>query len=324
MRTVVTGGNGFIGSHLVKALIDEGREVVIASDFERDGAGHLADLNIKRKAFSLKGGNLVRYSAALKAVEGASSVFHLAARVGGLVYLHGGEVSELAALQENLAIDANVFRACLEQGVGRLVYASSTAVYSVSRQNCYDAVFSESEFSSLDPDGGYGWSKLIGEVQLGWLKKLKTGIARIFNIYGVNEPLDPVRAHAVADISRKVLTAGRKPVVIAGDGRQTRDFLYVTDCVNALLRLEKAASNPPVVVNVGSGTPVSIGYLANKIVELSGKRTKLVFEPYLPCGPLSRTADISRAKDLLGWQPEVSFDDGLAQTFAWIRRKLGK
>jgi GDP-D-mannose 3',5'-epimerase len=121
-------------------------------------------------------------------------VFHLAAMVGSLKYLHGTEMAELTTLQRNLAIDANVFRVCLEDGVQKLVYASSCAVYPMDRQYAQGAVFVEEDLTSINPDGGYGWSKLLGEIQLGWMKGIDIGIARIYSAYGENEPIEEGKA----------------------------------------------------------------------------------------------------------------------------------
>lgn len=336
MKTVVAGGTGFIGSHLVKALLEGGREVIVASDFAHLGNGNLSALGIKPSEIELRQVDLSDYRQALKAVEGADSVFHLAARVGSLEYLHGSEFAELIAVQTNLVIDANTFKACLEKKVKKIVYASSCAVYNMDRQYSHGAIFSEDDLllsqgqvqkrnneqdSVLNPDGGYGWAKLMGEIQLGWMKNIDIGIARIFNVYGENEPLGG-KAHAIADLIRKAILYPREGFTVRGDGRQSRDFLYVSDCIDALLKLERKAFNPPVTVNIGSGKPTSIGTIAEKAVQISGKDIKIAYDTAWPVGPISRTADISRAEAILNWQPKVSLEDGLGHTYSWIQRTL--
>jgi len=322
MKTAVTGGTGFIGSHLVKRLVDEGREVTVVSDFLELGTENLLGLGVQPSHLELRKSDLTDYSQAVRVTEGVETVFHLAARVGSLEYLHGTQMAELATLQANLATDANVFRACLEKGVQRLIYASSVAVYPMDKQCSLGTVFAEDDLTSVNPDGGYGWAKLLGEIQLGWMKNIDIGIARIFNIYGENEPLEAKRAHVVGDIIRKVALNPQKELRVRGDGKQTRDFLYVSDCVDALLLLEKKASNPPMIVNIGSGIPVSIGTIAEKAVELSGKDIKIVYDLTQPVGPLSRTADITKARASLNWQPKVSLDYGLGCTYSWVQSQL--
>jgi nucleoside-diphosphate-sugar epimerase len=329
MKTVVTGGNGFIGSHLVKRLVDDHRETAVASDFCRLGMDNLSVLGVGRSDIEIRDTDLTHYSQALRALEGAETVFHLAARVGSLEYLHGTETAELQALQQNLAIDANVFRACLEKGVKRLVYASSVAVYSMNSQSGYQTVFKESDLdlskdlaTAFTPDGGYGWSKLMGEIQLGWTKSMDIGIARIYNTYGINEPIQEKKAHVVGDLMRKVIVIQGDTLRVYGDGRQSRDLLYVSDCVEALVSLERKTSNPPITVNIGSGIPVGVAELAHAIVKTSGKNIKIEFDTSRPVGPVSRSADIARAKHILGWQPNTSLEAGLRQTYLWLQDKI--
>jgi len=319
LKTVVTGGAGFIGSHLVKRLLDEGREVVIADDFSRGRAQNLRDLGIRAE---LRPIDLRDYKQALEATEGAESVFHLAARVGSVEFLHGTDMAELLALQTNLVIDANVFRACLEREVQRLVYASSVSVYPIDCQQSYDVVLKEDDLRYINPEGGYGWAKLLGEIQLQWMQRPNIGIARIFNVYGENEQPDK-NAHVVEALIRKAILHPVEEFRVWGDGEQTRDLLYVADAVEALLGLEERASYPPAVINIGSGHALPVKALVDKIIGISGKSIEPVYDPTRPVGPLSRTADISRAEAILQWEPKVSLEDGLRQTFRWIARRLG-
>jgi len=336
VKTIATGGTGFIGSHLVKRLLEQNREVIVVSDLSQLGSENLSSLGIKPSDIELRRADLSDYHQALKAMKGADSVFHLAARVGSLEYLHKSQLAELAAFQTNLVIDTNVFKACLENKVKKLVYASSCAVYPMDKQYSPGAIFSEDDlrlsqdqFSApgegkgvdINPDGGYGWAKLMGEIELGWIKDIEIGIARIFNIYGENEPLGE-RAHVIGDLMDKAILYPQKELIVRGNGRQSRDFLYVSDCIDALLQLEKQASNPPIIINIGSGEAVSIGTIAERIVALSGKNIKIAYDLAKPVGPISRTADITKARTLLKWQPKVNLDEGLRRTYSWVEKRL--
>ena len=330
MKTVVTGGNGFIGSHLVKMLVDDGRDVSVASSFS-PGEDYLTEMGVKVERRNV---DLRDHRDAQAAIEGADSVFHLAARIGNLMYLHGTQTAELTSLQTNLSIDANVFRACFDAGVKKIVYASSCAVYPMDRQVTTGAVFKESDLQlspsfdptvlkpgMINPDGGYGWAKLMGEIQLWWARRTDIGIARIFSAYGENEPLGE-RAHAMGDIIQRAILNQGGDFTVYGDGKQTRDFLYVTDCARALIKLEERAGSPPLTANIGSGQAVSIGALANQIVRISGKKFNIVFDLTKPVGPVSRTADISNTRVSLGWEPTVSLDEGLRLTYEWAESRL--
>jgi GDP-D-mannose 3',5'-epimerase len=318
MSTVVTGGAGFIGCHLVKRLLDEGRDVIVVDNFSRGSLENLRDVGAE-KVKCVKA-DLRDYDQALAAIEGAETVYHLAAVVGSVEYLHGSEIAELRALQDNVVIDANVFRACLQHKVRKIVYASSVSVYPLDMQQKLDVVLSEEDLRYYNPEGGYGWSKLLGEIQLSWMKNIDVGIARIFTAYGPGEPLDET-AHAVPALIRKAIRCP-EDFVVWGNGEQTRSFMYVSDCVEALVRLEVRASSPPLIVNVGSDKPTPIRVLAEKIVEISGKNIEIKYDPSKPAGPLSRTADITKARKVLGWSPKVSLEEGLRKTYAWAEKRL--
>lgn len=329
MRYLVTGGAGFIGSHLVKSLVSQGREVRVASDLSHLGTENLLDLGVRGRDIELCETDLRDYRQALGAVEGVDTVFHLAARAGSLTFLHGSSNAELAALQENLVIDANIFRACIEKKVKKLIYTSSWVVYSMSSQFAPEVILPESSLEvkelsksqEINPDGGYGWSKLMGEIELGWIKDIDISIARLFNIYGPNNPIGE-RGHVISDFIVKAISYPRQEFIVRGNGKQTRDFLYVSDCVEALLALEQKASRPTTTVNIGSGVPTSISTIAEKVAHLSGKPIKIAYDISQPIGPVSRTSDITKAKLLLSWQPSVSLDEGLRLTYNWVEKKL--
>jgi len=194
-------------------------------------------------------------------------------------------------------------------------------VYPIDLQQKLNVVLSEEDLRYYNPEGGYGWAKLLGEIQLGLMKNIDVGIARIFTAYGPCEPLDET-AHAVPALVRKAIRYPEEDFVVWGTGEQTRSFMYVSDCVEALVRLEEKASNPPLIVNVGSDKPTPIRVLAEKIVEISGKSIEVKYDPSKPVGPLSRTADIAKARKILGWDPKVGLEEGLRKTYAWAEKKL--
>jgi nucleoside-diphosphate-sugar epimerase len=319
-KYLVTGAAGFIGSHLAKRLLDEGRRVILVDDFSRGDRLNLLDLGIESECHNI---DLTNTDKLLELMVGVDTVFHLAARVGSVEYLHGSNIAELLTLQTNLAIDANVFKACLKKNVRKIIYASSISIYPIETQHYPNAVFSEDESQPISPEGGYGWAKYMAEVELGWMKNIDIGIARIFNIYGENAALGET-VQVIPALICKALLYPKEEFVVWGDGEQMRDFLYVADCVKALLRLEKKASNPPVIVNIGSGQAVSIKKIVEKIIKLSGKNPRVRYDVTKPVGPVSRTADISRARALLQWQPETSLDTGLARTYSYVEKRLGK
>ena len=287
MRTVVTGGNGFIGKRLVARL---------------EGDVSIGDL---------PGCDLQNYDDAISLIDGANVVYHLAAIIGSEKYMHGSDSAELNIMQSNLLIDTNVFRACIETKVKKIIYTSSCAVYPMRRQQYLGAIFSEEDSEIVDPDGGYGLAKLIGEKQLMWMHGIKVGVVRFFNVYGVGE-----NNHAVSDLIRKAIAYPEKKFEVFG-GQQTRDFVYVDDCVDAMITLGNNVGELPTVVNIGSGQATSIKELVEKIIKISGKD---IIPKYvdIPIRQFSRTGNISRAKKVLGWEPKISLDEGLKRTYGWL------
>jgi nucleoside-diphosphate-sugar epimerase len=336
MKTIVTGGAGFIGSHLVKKLIENGRKVIVVDDLSSGKLENLYNLGLKRTDFEFRKIDLTNFENALRALREGEVVYHLAARIGGIKFLHGSKSAEFLALSENLAIDSNVFRACERNKTKKIIYTSSSAVYPLEKQFYFGTIFSEKDLDiklkiknqklkiSIDPDGGYGLAKILAEIQLFLMKNVKVGIARIFNVYGVNEPQDE-RSHAITDLIKKAIFYPKRKFVVWGDGRQTRDYLYVTDCVEALIKLEEKISKiSPLILNIGSGKATSIREIAEKIIKISGKKIKPIYDKTKPVGPISRTANINKVKKILNWKPKVNIEEGLEKTYFWIQKILVK
>jgi nucleoside-diphosphate-sugar epimerase len=153
----------------------------------------------------------------------------------------------------------------------------------------------EDSLDCCNPEGGYGWGKLLGEIELGMASGLKVGVGRIYNMYSENSHVGD-QQHVVVDLMQKAIRYPQVPFAVWGDGRQSRDFLHVSDCADALIKLEEKASDIPIIVNIGAGKAVTIKELAERIVRISGKDIKIQYDLTKPVGPLSRTASIEKAK----------------------------
>ncbi len=311
MKTVVTGAAGFIGANLVRALLKEGRDVRAADNVSRGSEKNLSGLVLEVVHADLRDWNQTR-----TAIEGADVLYHLAAKVGSIDFLHGSNLAELNALQSNLAIDANVLRAAKESGVSKIVYASSVAVYPIKEQTKLNARFREEDTEPIDPEGGYGWAKLVGEIQLAMMG-IKAAAARIFNAYGEFSEYGKT-AQVVPALVRKAINYPREEFVVWGDGSQTRNLVYIGDVVEALIKMERKASNPPLILNIGNERTVTVTELANIVVKTSKKKIDVRFDPSKPMGPLSRIPDITKAKETIGWSPRVSLEDGIRLTYDWM------
>ncbi len=322
-RVAVTGGAGFLGSHIVRRLVDDGHEVSIVDDFSSGLVQNLTDLGVKRKCSV---GDLRDYRFAKASLRKAETVYHFAAEVGSVSYLHGSNAQELAAMESNLVIDANVFKACLENHVKTVIYASSVSVYPFDEQLGSNTRFREEDTErKVNPEGGYGWSKYIAEKQLALMPGVSYGVARIFHAYGKNIYLRSDRSQVIASLIRKAVRYPEEDFVVWGDGSQRRCFVYIDDAIDALMRLEKhAVERGSLTVNVGSTEETTVRELAERVVALSNKDIPLKFDLSKPTGALNRTPDLARAKRVLGWSPTTPLSKGLEKTFDWAKGRLRK
>jgi nucleoside-diphosphate-sugar epimerase len=320
-KAAVTGGAGFLGSHIVKRLIEDGRDVTMVDDLSSGSLQNLSDLGVKQRCAV---GDLRSYRFARDSLRGVDTVFHFAAEVGSVSYLHGSNARELATLQSNMVIDANVFRACVENGVRTIVYASSVSVYPFDEQQGSKVRFKEEDSErKVNPEGGYGWSKYIAEKQLSMMPEVSCGVARIFHAYGKNIYLKPDRSQVIASLIRKAVRYPAEGFVVWGDGRQRRCFVYVEDALDALMRLERhVEGHGSLTVNIGSTEETTVRELAERILLLSKKRITLKFDESKPTGALNRTPDLRKAKKVLGWAPSTPLSKGLEETFLWAEGRL--
>ncbi len=271
-------------------------------------------------------GDLRSYQFAKESLRKAETVFHFAAEVGSVSYLHGSNARELAALQSNLLIDANVFKACLENGVRTVIFASSVSVYPFDEQLGSHVQFREEDSErKVNPEGGYGWAKYIAEKQLSLMPDTSYGVARIFHAYGKNIYLNPDRSQVIASLIRKAVRYPDEDFIVWGDGSQRRCFVFIDDVLDALVRLEKhVRERGNLTVNVGSTEETTVRELAKLIVLLSKKDIPLKFDNSKPRGALNRTPNLQRIRSVLDWSPTTSLSDGLARTFDWAEKRLGK
>ncbi len=318
-KILVTGGASFIGSHLVDALVRQGAHVRVADDLS---SGKLDNLqhSIEHVEFLL--GDLRDRSFAERAVQGMEVVFHLAASHGGRGYIDTHPVE----CSTNMVLDGTVFQAAWQAGVERVCFTSSACVYPTTLQNEMQIaegglVYLREEWA--DPfvpgralaDGEYGWAKLMGEMALRAYHKqygMKCVSCRLFTAYGEREN----ETHAVIALIAKAFV-GMDPYEIWGTGEQDRNFTYVGDIVEGLMRAVVHVEDGS-AVNIGTAEHIKIKDVAAKIFEITGFRPqKLYFDTSKPVGVFSRAADLSRTRALLGWEPATTFEDGLRRTIDW-------
>jgi UDP-glucose 4-epimerase len=302
-RVLVTGGAGFIGSHLVDRLVSEGSDVVVLDDFSNGKRENLNE-HFGKPNFCLVEGDVKDKADVKKALAGVDVVFHLAA----IVSVDFSVKNPLLVNKVNVGGTLNVLRESLKAaGVKRFVYASSCAVYGEPVN------LPINEEHPTKPTSPYGVSKLASEHHCRVFYEiygLETACLRFFNVYGPRQMIGPYSGVIMKFIDR--IGHGKKPIIY-GDGKQTRDFVFVSDVVDACLRAKTCKNCVGDVINVGAGVEVSINRLADVLTKLFNLHgIKFVYaEPR--AGDIRRScADLSKAERLLGYKPKVSLREGLA------------
>ena len=309
---LVTGGASFIGSHLTDALVKRGAKVRVADNLSSGMRENLAE-HLANKTIEFHEVNLLEPQIADAMTKGVQTVFHLAADHGGRGYIDLHQVN----CSTNMILDGLVFRAAHENGVEKVVFASSGCVYPNSMQtNPDEEVYLTEDLVKppYDADNLYGWAKLMGELVLRAYceeGKLKAACLRYFTAYG---PRCPENHAVIAMIARAFI--GQDPFVVWGTGQQVRNWTHVDDVVEAtILAAEKIDDGR--AVNVGTTERTKVVDAVKLILAKAGRTAKLEFDTTKPTGPYNRVCSNKLAKQLLGWEPRIMFEQGVARTLDW-------
>lgn len=315
VRILVTGAGGFIGHHLVNRLKSEGHWVrgvdVKQPEYEASRADEFELLDLRK------------YDNCLQATRGrVDHVYNLAADMGGIGYISASH-AEIA--KNNILINAHMLEAARLNDVRRFLFSSSACVYAGYKQQSPDiAALREEDAYPADPEPGYGWEKLFSEELCRYYQadhRFDTRIVRFHNVYGPLGTYEGGKEKAPAAISRKVaLVHDGDEIEIWGDGKQTRSFMYVDDCVEGLLRLMASSYHEP--LNLGTSRMVTIDELVDLISAIAGKRLVKCHDLSKPQGVRGRNSDNSRLFKILGWEPAISLESGLNITYRWIEGDL--
>lgn len=312
-KVLVTGGASFIGSTIVDKLVERGAGTVRVVDDFSSGVRSNIQEQLDAGDIELIEGDLRDPDLAARSVHGIDTVFHLAADHGGRGYvdLHQYDCST------NFGLDAGLFAAALTEGVERVTFASSGCIYPLYMQGDVNEIFYLTEDKAgppYDPDGLYGMAKMAGELTLQALHNeqgMKTSSCRYFTVYGPRG----VENHAViAMIARGFLK--KEPFDVWGNGEQIRNWTYVDDIAEGtILASEKIEDGT--AVNLGTMERVRVIDAVKMVTELSDYSPQIELQPDKPTGPMNRVADNSLARELLDWEPQTLFADGLRKTWDW-------
>jgi len=303
----VTGGAGFIGSHLVDRLLDEGAYVAALDNFDPfyDGKERNVQHDFGREGFQLIRGDILDYDFISSIVKGVDIIFHEAAQPG----VRYCNTDPLKANLVNVTGTLNVLWAAKEASVGKVVYASSSSVYGDPQYLPFD------EGHPTDPLSPYGASKLAAERYCHVFHRvyqLPVVCLRYFSVYGPRGRPDQVMYRFV-----DAIVHGRTPTIY-GDGSQTRDFTYVSDVVDATILASEVDGDEGMVLNIGAGSRITVKGLALRIFDRIGMDVKLEVADSQGYDPSDTEADNTRARRVLGWKPTVNLDEGLSLFLDWF------
>jgi GDP-D-mannose 3',5'-epimerase len=317
-KAVVCGGGGFIGGHLVKHLQANGVDVLRAVDSKPMEEWYQKARGVENLVLDLQ-----NKENCLKAVEGATVVYQLAADMGGMGFIENNKALCMLSVLTN----THMLMAARDRGVERFFFSSSACVYNAEKQVNPDVVaLKEDDAYPALPEDGYGWEKLFSERMCRHFREdfgLETRVARYHNVYGPEGTWNGGREKAPAAICRKVLQAkmdGSETIKIWGDGEQTRSFMYIDDCTQGTQMITDSDILEP--INLGSSELVTINQLVDLVEEIAGVKLQRSYDLSAPKGVNGRNSDNTKIKEYLGWEPSIRLKEGMAKTYAWIENEM--
>lgn len=327
-KFLVTGGAGMIGSNLVKQLTKEGKEVLVVDNLWRGKLEYLNDDSGKpvipldthffNRDLSIAG-------TCVDLAQQVDCIIHLADIVAGISYVFNNQGQ---LFRQNLLINSNVIESArkAKANLKGFLYVGTACSFPLTRQNSLDVIpLKEEELYPALPESAYGWSKLMGQYEtdlLGQETGIPVCVLMFHNIYG--SPCDyGERSQVIPALIRKAINYPNEPFIVWGSGEQGRAFIHVDDIVHALcLALDKGWNQG--VIQIGPSICTSIKEVAEMVVKISGKEIPIQYDLSKPEGDKARAADYTKAKNVLGWEPQVSLEEGLRQQYHWIANDMNR
>jgi nucleoside-diphosphate-sugar epimerase len=313
-KVIVCGGGGFIGGHLIADLRRQGVKELRSVDIKPLAEWYQVFPDVENLRLDLQ-----KRDACHQALQGAAIVYNLAADMGGMGFIENNR----ALCMLSVLINTHLLMEAKEAGVQRFFYSSSACVYNADKQRDTNVTaLKEADAYPAMPEDGYGWEKLFSERMCRHFREdfgIVTRVARFHNVYGPLGTWDGGREKAPAAICRKVIQAklsGKHEIEIWGDGKQTRSFMYIDDCLKGIEAI--LASDILEPINLGSNELVSINQLVDMVEDIAGIKLKRSYNLKAPKGVNGRNSDNTLIKKYLGWEPCIRLRDGMEKTYHWI------
>jgi len=316
-KILVAGGGGFIGGHLIKRLLEK-KYNIISVDIKRKCDWYQIFEDVENIEL-----NLEDKESCEKAVSNCSHVFNLACNMGGMGFIENNK----ALCMLSVLVNTHLLMACKKFKIEKYFFSSSACAYNTNLQNEASIKgLKEADAYPAMPEDGYGWEKLFSERMCRHFTedyKLDTKVARFHNVYGPHGTYDGGREKAPAAICRKIALAKKKrekSIEVWGDGQQTRSFLYIEDCVDAVLKLFESNVNEP--INIGSEEQVSINKMIDIVEEIADYKVERNYQLHKPKGVRGRSSNNQLIEKKLQWRPRYSLKEGLKFTYEWISKQI--
>jgi GDP-D-mannose 3',5'-epimerase len=313
-RVLITGAGGFIGHHLTKYLVERGYWVrgvdIKEPEYEPSTANEFQLLDLRNM------------DNCVTATRGIDQVYGLAANMGGIGFI---ETNKAVIVRDNTLINLQTIEGARINGVKKYLYTSSACIYPGYLQNETDvAPLKEENAYPADAEDGYGWEKLYMERVCRHYTEdfgLDTRVVRFHNIFGPLGTYDGGREKSPAAICRKVALAGDVDTIeVWGDSEQTRSYCYIDDCVEGIYRLMQSEHSEP--LNLGQDRMLSINELVDIVAGIARKKISKRYDLTKPQGVRGRNSDNTKLREVLGWEPRTSLEDGLVKTYTWIEQQV--
>ncbi len=321
LKVLVAGGAGMIGSHMARDLLRRGAIVTVADDLSSGSVKNIAEILNDIEFLKV---DLRDYVKCINAMIGKSCVFQFSANMGGIGYITaiGADI-----MRDSARLNLNMLEAAMMLGVDNYFYSSSACIYPNYKQLDVAVVpLKESDAYPADPDQFYGWEKLFSEKLAEAHQKdygMDIKMARFHNVYGtVYTAFDKQKGKAPCHLIMKAIKHPNPPFELWGDGKATRSYLYIDDCIDAVLRLMGTDFGAP--INIGSDRLISVDDLASLIIGISGKGIKPTHDLSKPQGVRGRNADLTLVRKVLNWEPGVSLEEGLPLVYKWAEKHYGE
>ncbi len=320
-RILIVGAGGFIGGHLVNKLLRNGNSIIAVDIKPKEY--WFQDFDDTENYYSM---DMKDISNCRKVTKKIDYVFNMACNMGGMGFIENNK----AECMQSVLINTNLLISCKENKIEKYFFSSSACVYNKTKQqDVFIEGLKEKDAYPADPEDGYGWEKLFSERMCKHFMedyKMSVRVARYHNIYGPYGTFDGGREKAPAALCRKVIEAKKNndnKIEVWGDGKQTRSFLYIDDCIEGTLKLFESDYSAP--VNIGSDEQVSINQMIELIENISGiKKLERVYQLDKPKGVRGRSSNNDLVKKILNWSFKIKLKDGLKRTYDWMNDEINK